>query len=300
VEGFNAADKESVSVEWLNRENSASDEIDGDRSFRILSGYDSVARNLARGLDIRLSTAVRRISWMQGEATAETAGGQVSARRAINHGSFSGALSLPIEPAPVSVEQARDAIVTGPAMRVTFRFRSAVREKHKHLSFLHGDVAFPVWWTPYPVHAPVITGWAAAPKAEALAGLDGDRITAAALTSLRDLLGEDPGVPEACFFHDWQNDPWSRGGYSYVKVNGMKAQEVLAAPVEDTLYFAGEAVAPSGHVGTVYGAIASGSGPPETAWPPGRSVSLAPTRAARCHSGAHTQPTGRSVPMCAR
>jgi hypothetical protein len=38
VEGFNAAYKERVSVEWLNRENAASDEIDGDRSFRVRAG----------------------------------------------------------------------------------------------------------------------------------------------------------------------------------------------------------------------------------------------------------------------
>jgi monoamine oxidase len=260
VEGFNAADRESVSVEWLNRENAASDEIDGDRSFRILSGYDSVARHLARGLDIRFSTPVRGIRWTRGQVVAKTGDGEIIAPRAVLTIPFPVLISLPIEPQPAALTEARDAIATGPVLRITFRFGSAVWDKHKHLSFLHGDAAFPVWWTPYPVRAPVITGWAAGPKAKALAGLPRGAIIEAALASLRHLLAEDPGVPAACFFHDWRSDPWALGGYSYVKVNGMKAQKALAAPVEETLYFAGEAVAASGHMGTVHGAIASGIG----------------------------------------
>jgi Flavin containing amine oxidoreductase len=63
VEGFNAACKERVSVKWLNRENAASGQIDGDRSFRVRSGYDSVPAFLARNPDIRLNTPVRRLTW---------------------------------------------------------------------------------------------------------------------------------------------------------------------------------------------------------------------------------------------
>ena len=43
-----------------------------------------------------------------------------------------------------------------------------------------------------------------------------------------------------------------------MKVGGVAAQERFGDPVEDTLYFAGEAAVPSGEVGTVHGAIASG------------------------------------------
>jgi len=38
----------------------------------------------------------------------------------------------------------------------------------------------------------------------------------------------------------------------------MDAVRVLAAPVEDTLFFAGEATSTDGHTGTVHGAIATG------------------------------------------
>jgi monoamine oxidase len=63
---------------------------------------------------------------------------------------------------------------------------------------------------------------------------------------------------EAAYFHDWQNDPFSRGAYSYGKVGADGAQQELSHPVEDTLFFAGEATDTTGHNGTVHGAIASG------------------------------------------
>jgi monoamine oxidase len=59
------------------------------------------------------------------------------------------------------------------------------------------------------------------------------------------------------YVHDWQSDPFSRGAYSYGKVGSDGAQEALGAPVENTLFFAGEATDTSGHNGTVHGAIAS-------------------------------------------
>jgi len=63
---------------------------------------------------------------------------------------------------------------------------------------------------------------------------------------------------EAEYFHDWHSDPFSRGAYSYGKVGADGAQEAIASPIENTLFFAGEATDTSGHNGTVHGAIASG------------------------------------------
>lgn len=54
-----------------------------------------------------------------------------------------------------------------------------------------------------------------------------------------------------------QNDPFSRGAYSYGKAGQSGAQEALAMPIHDTLFFAGEATDVGGHNDTVHGAIAS-------------------------------------------
>lgn len=67
------------------------------------------------------------------------------------------------------------------------------------------------------------------------------------------------GRLRASYVHDWQADPYSRGAYSYVLAGGAEqAQRQLAAPLADTLFFAGEATNFRGHHATVHGAMASG------------------------------------------
>jgi len=50
VEGFNAADQQRIGILSLARQQKAEDAIQGDKSFRILDGYDSVANGLFRAL----------------------------------------------------------------------------------------------------------------------------------------------------------------------------------------------------------------------------------------------------------
>jgi monoamine oxidase len=83
-----------------------------------------------------------------------------------------------------------------------------------------------------------------------------------ALDALADVLGlPRPQIEKALVgihTHNWHADPFARGAYSYATVHGMDAVRALAAPVERTLFFAGEATNTDGHTGTVHGAIATG------------------------------------------
>jgi monoamine oxidase len=63
---------------------------------------------------------------------------------------------------------------------------------------------------------------------------------------------------QASWFHDWQRDPYARGAYSHALVGGSDARGLLAAPLKETLFFAGEATDASGEHGTVAGALQSG------------------------------------------
>ena len=58
----------------------------------------------------------------------------------------------------------------------------------------------------------------------------------------------------AAYVQDWQADPYSRGGYSFVRVSGHGGRERLAEPVGDTLFFAGEATDKE-EAGTVAGMV---------------------------------------------
>ena len=83
-----------------------------------------------------------------------------------------------------------------------------------------------------------------------------------ALATLGILLGQSPGALRrelvSWHAHNWTADPFARGAYTYVRVGGLDAQRRFGLPVEDTLYFAGEAAAAGGHWSTVHGAMASG------------------------------------------
>jgi len=64
---------------------------------------------------------------------------------------------------------------------------------------------------------------------------------------------------EAAYVHHWSQDPLARGAYSYVTVGGSQARRELAAPLDNTLFFAGEATDWEGEAATVTGALHSGT-----------------------------------------
>jgi monoamine oxidase len=153
----------------------------------------------------------------------------------------------------------------GQTVRIVLRFRERFWEQNgkELLSFLFSDdETMPTWWTAVPARAPVLTGWSAGPKAAKLLGRTDEEIVREAVKALARVLGLDNGYVldrlEAAHYHDWQADPWARGAYCFVRPAGMDVQRWLGRPVEETLYFAGEATEATGNCGTVHGAIASG------------------------------------------
>lgn len=113
-----------------------------------------------------------------------------------------------------------------------------------------------------PMKAPLITAWAPFRSAEKLSHCAPSLVVKRSLETLGELLAVEvshlENGLEDSYFHDWQSDPFSRGAYSYGKVGSDGAHSALAAPLENTVFFAGEATDTSGNNGTVHGAIASG------------------------------------------
>jgi monoamine oxidase len=284
VEGFNAARQEVIGIASLAEEARASDQIGGDRSFRILNGYDSVIVHLLNGIEdigtkVQLNSIVERIEWKPGEAivhvrSALTGGIETVRTRCVIVTVPLGVLrltpdtlgSIRFDPEPVEILTSARALRFGEVMRLVLRFREAFWESKREISdagfLFSGERVFTTWWTPLPVHAPVLTGWSAGPHADELLGQTRSTVVSEAIASLARITGFSrerlSGSLEAVYLHDWHEDPFARGAYSYVPAGALAARKKLAEPVAETLYFAGEATSLDGHGGTVHGAIGSG------------------------------------------
>ena len=298
VSGFNAADPALVGVHWLVQQMEAEERIQGHRSFRLVNGYSELIDYFRRrlesaGVSMRTEAVVDRVQWRRGRADVTWRRGDgsdsslssqlVSAARVLITVPL-GVLKAPVgergaiefAPAlPAQKIEALERIEMGTAMRVVLRFRrrfwetiavsTSSRDKKAlgGMGFLFSDDEwFPTWWTTEPRKSPIITGWAPFRAGARLSGQNESFVIDHGLSSLGRLLQVSPAQLreefEAAYFHDWQNDPFSRGAYSYGKVGAVEAQQGLGAPLEDTLFFAGEATDVSGNNGTVHGAIASG------------------------------------------
>jgi monoamine oxidase len=273
VEGFHAADARKVGIHWLLKATKAEESIDGDRSFRMPEGYSRLIETLAGDIQgqrsrVLLNTRVTAIRWQKGEVEVLTSQGEYWAARAV--------ITLPLgvlqaesvefTPPLDAKRHALRLLSMGPVIRVSLCFQNKFWEadpQMRDLSFLFTDNEhFPTWWTSNPLPYPILTGWAAARHARALTGKSDQQIIAIAVATLAGLLGKNESDLktrlEAGFTHDWLSDPLACGAYSYGNVGGINAAQLLAEPMADTLFFAGEATNFEGHNGTVNGAMSSG------------------------------------------
>jgi monoamine oxidase len=151
-------------------------------------------------------------------------------------------------------------LAMGTATRITLVFRERFWEPSSpKLSFLFAQQGTPpTWWTSAPNPSPTLTGWVAGPRA--LRVPSGAVLKDQALVTLSTIFNRDDLAALLASFHthDWQSDPHSLGAYSYAPAGALDASDELAAPVESTLYFAGEHTDTTGHWGTVHAALRSG------------------------------------------
>jgi monoamine oxidase len=289
VEGFHAAELELISAKALSNGGSPSEEEpEEQRIMRISDGYDAVPLWLSRDVEQRIFTGnvVETIAWEPNSVeltvrrSESTGTAKVRARAVIVTAPLGVLLASPEEAGAIRftpplgvLDEARSHLAMGFVTRIvvlfderwwTGKLGSAPKDASlDSLSFLHGESRdFPIWWTLHPAHLPMMVGWQGGPRAMSLAGLPHDEIEALAITSLAKNLGVSrqrvASHMKASWMHDWQEDPYSRGAYSYPRVGGGDAAKRLAASIRGTVWLAGEAADAEGRNGTVHGAIGSG------------------------------------------
>ena len=274
VENFHAADPLRISERALAEGGSPRGDAVEQHMGRVLDGYDHVPGWLARKPhdSVHLRTVVKHIEWEPGLVHVESTKGSYSAKAAIITLPIGVLQARPGDPGAVRIhpaiakhEDALALVTTGPVTRIVMLFREEFWKKGKlaTLSFIQSsDPDVPVFWTLAPQRAPMLVAWAGGRRGAALALLSAserrDRAIAAAARVF--------GLPRArlasllvdSWTHNWEDDPFARGAYSYPLVGGSKAGAALARPIRGTLYIAGEATVGETDSGTVHGAMRSG------------------------------------------
>ncbi len=291
VEGFHAADPEVISEQALADGGSPQGDHREMRMGRVVGGYDTLIERLADPVraDIRFETIAARVAWSDGRVEVgcrDVAGADIAsvAARALVITVPAGVLSAPEgatgaisfdPPLPPAIRRATSLTAMGAVVKLVLRFKRAFWRDEKLAARLRipdldttsvlqarERLPFPVWWTSYPIDSPVMAAWVGGPPATELSRLPRKELERRAVLSLATILSMKPAAIHrelvASFHHDWINDPFSRGAYSYSRVGGARACETLSRPVRDTIWFAGEAADRLGRTGTVHGAIDSG------------------------------------------
>jgi monoamine oxidase len=280
VEGFDAADPaiasaRSIAEEWRSGVDSS--------TARPLGGYAPMFDHLRAaceraGVHIQFSTIVRRISWPRGTVAVEVKSHGVQARTIRARAAI---VTLPagvlrhrgdeteviFDPElPAAKTDALRSIEMGHAVKVILCFRSAFWERirdgrYRDAAFFRGEGPCSAYWTQVPVRGELVSAWTGGPKTAALSGFSEAELIELARDGFGATLGEAALAREEFVggaTHDWCRDPFARGAYSYIAVGGTEPRSTFAAPIDDTLFFAGEATSSDGQGGTVNGALETG------------------------------------------
>jgi monoamine oxidase len=278
IEGFHAADPATASMFWLDDVEDSDSAKEYEMRSRAGAGLaiDALFASIESRCAIHLSTTAHEIRWQRGEVAVATVR-QDGERDVLRAASAIVTVPLPllagsadgfdfrIVPALSDKLRAAQKIEMGHVVKLVLHFREAFWRHSKVVKdflFLHNpDQPFPTWWTGLDPEIPILTAWAGGPRA--LASAIRESPLDPALDSLAKILGWSRSAIDAqwveAFYHDWSSDPYARGAYTYAAVGGIAAFEEIAQPVENTLFFAGEATCSGGMNATMEGALRSGS-----------------------------------------
>jgi len=270
AEGYDLADLSRASTLALYREWSGEE---GGEEYRPVGGYRGLVSWLAAecrrlGAELHFSSPVVGVDWEKGRVRVRTEGGQLfEADRLVVSVSLGvlGSGGLGFNPVLPELPGLIGKLGYGSVVKVLLEFNNLfwLKKKSKEQTlFILSDQPVPTWWTQSDDASPVLTGWVAGERMRIFLQLDEAGKIGICLRSLATIFGleqewlrqELAGIS----ILDWAGAPYVRGGYSFETVEAAGARAALLRPVEETLYFCGEALYEGESLGTVEAALQSG------------------------------------------
>ena len=240
------------------------DEEFGGEEVIFPGGYNQITNVLAKGLDIRLETVVKTIRYGDDGVVVETTAGDFVADQAVVTFPL-GVLkqaSVKFEPPlPESKQSAIQKLAMGVLNKVYLRFPEVFWDENVETISYLGDVLgeWSDWLSFVPFTGePVLMAFHGGDKGFALENLSDDVIVAGAMKTLQVMFGESVPEPIGVLITRWGKDPFALGAYSHIPPFASgEDYDALFEPVDDKLYFAGEATSRE-YPSTVHGAYLSG------------------------------------------
>ena len=230
--------------------------------YRILEGYDTLINHLAETLDIHTNDPVVGIDWRDG-VHIDTLSGD------FNYEADAAIITIPLgvlrsggvtftPELPAAKQTALGGLKMGPIIKLIYAFEEPPTEAH--ISALYSRLNPPMWWSPsfgQKTELFVWTAFVSGNDAIDLLTMGEEEALRYALNTLRLELDKPNLTPVKTQLVNWLDDPYTRGGYSFVLPGHEGARDILAAPTPP-LYWAGEATAPEHRSATAHGAFLSG------------------------------------------
>jgi monoamine oxidase len=253
ISGFaNGAALTDVSLhDWAAYEDAA-----GEENWALPGGYGTLIRDHARPVPIRLATPVTRIDHHERIMRLDTPAGTIEAMHVIvcvPTGIIADA-GIAFDPPLPAKRDAAAALPLGLADKVFLHVDAPIWPADAHLLGNPHHVCTASHRLS-PSGQPIVESFFGGPCAEALEAGDAAAFAIDELVAL--LGGEWRRRLTPLAVTRWRREPWIGGSYSHARIGGAGQRAILAAPIDDRLFFAGEACSPS-DFSTAHGACATG------------------------------------------
>lgn len=231
--------------------------------YRLMSGYDTLVEHLADGLELHLNDPVLAVEWNAlGGVTVKTLDGKTftadAAVIAVPLGVLQADAVHFLPALPDTKQTALAGLRMGPVIKLVYKFAEPLLDSS--IMALYSRLNPPMWWSPsfgHATHEAIWTAFVSGDGAMDLLSWGEAGALARGLAALRQELNRPDLQALAMHLVNWPDDPYTRGGYSFVLPGHDGARERLAAPTPP-LYWAGEATETEHRAATVHGALLSG------------------------------------------
>lgn len=235
---------------------------DTDENWPVQDGYGALVARHAVGIPAELDTPVTAIDWSGPQIEVTTPGGVIEARAVVITVSTGvlAAESIMFTPAlPLWKQEAIDRVPLGKANKVALRIDPAHFDVAEHSSASmpfgsEGAINFQF----RPFGTSLASAYLAGPLCSRLEQEGQAAMIDAVTTALVTMLGSDIAQHiTATVATGWERDPLFRGAYAAAQPGHALARLDLARPIDDRLWFAGEATSPE-FFSTCHGAHQTG------------------------------------------